>query len=257
MPFLNLPGVDLWFEDTGGEGAPVIFLHAASGTCECWVYQLPVFTTAGYRCITYDRRTWGRSRATDPGQQPGFVGEDLHSLIESLALDQVHLVGTAAGGIPSLDYALTHPERVRSVVVANTIGGVQDPEYLEVQQRLRPAEIQNLPVELRELGPSYRGTNAAGAARWLEIEESSRPGGAVPSQPLREPITYARLQTMQVPTLVISGEADLLSPPALMRMLAAHVPTSRLISLPDAGHAGFWERPEVWNGLVLEFIGQH
>jgi pimeloyl-ACP methyl ester carboxylesterase len=42
-----------------------------------------------------------------------------------------------------------------------------------------------------------------------------------------------------------------------MRMLAAHIPTSSFVSLPDAGHAGFWERPHAWNGLVLEFIGQY
>ena len=166
-------------------------------------------------------------------------------------------MATAAGGIVGLDYALSHPEHVRSLVAANTIGGVQDAEYLAVQTRLRPAEIQNLPVELRELGPSYRGANPEGAARWLDIELASRPYGLVPSQPLREPITYARLATMSVPTLVLSGESDLLSPPALMRMLAAHIPTGRLVSLSDAGHAGFWERPPVWNGLVLEFIGQH
>ena len=257
MPYLNLPGVALWYEDTGADGTPVILLHAASGTCECWEHQLPTFAAAGYRCISYDRRTWGRSTPTDTESQPGFAGDDLHALVESLALERVHLVGTAAGGIPALDYALTHPERVRSVVVANTIGGVQDAEYLEVQHSLRPAEIQNLPVELRELGPSYRGTDPDGASRWLEIERASRPGGRVPTQPLREPITYARLQTMRVPTQVISGEADLMSPPALMRMLAAHIPGSRFVSLPDAGHAGFWERPDVWNGLVLEFIGRH
>ncbi len=257
MPYLSLPGVELWYEDAGGPGTPVVLLHAASGTCESWEYQVPAFATAGYRCITYDRRTWGKSEATNPEHQPGFAGDDLHALIEHLSLERAHLVGTAAGGIPSLDYALTHPERVRSLVAANTIGGVQDEVYLEVQRRLRPPEIQNLPVELRELGPSYRGTNPEGAARWLEIEEASRPEGAVPMQPLREPLTYARLQTMQVPTLVLSGEADLLSPPALMRLLAAHIPTSRFVSLPDAGHAGFWERPEVWNGIVLEFIGQH
>ena len=195
--------------------------------------------------------------ATGPEQQPGFASDDLHALVESLPLERFHLVATAAGGITALDYALTHPGRVRSLVAANTIGGVQDEAYLEVQLRLRPLEIQNLPVELRELGPSYRGTNPEGASRWLEIEMASRPGGAGPAQPLREPITYARLQTMRVPTLVLSGEADLLSPPALMRMLAAHIPTSRFVSLPDAGHAGFWERPQVWNGLVLEFMGQY
>ena len=257
MPFLSLPGVELWFEDAGGDGIPVILLHAASGTCECWVHQIPAFTSAGYRCISYDRRTWGRSKTTDAAHQPGFLGDDLHALVEHLGLERAHLVGTAAGGIPAIDYALSHPERVRSLVVANTIGGVQDPEYLEVQQRLRPPEIQDLPVELRELGPSYRGTDPEGARRWLEIELASRPEGVVPMQPVREPITYARLQSMRVPTLVISGEADLLSPPALMRMLAEHIPTSRFASLPEAGHAGFWERPEVWNGMVLEFIGQH
>ena len=257
MPFVTLPGVDLRYEDTGGPGTPVIFLHAATGGCESWVYQLPAFTAAGYRCITYDRRTWGRSRPTDPEHQPGFVGDDLHGLVEDMGLERFHLVATAAGGIAALDYALGHPERVRSLVAANTIGGVQDAEYLEVQNRLRPAEIQQLPAELRELGPSYRGTDPEGAARWLEIERASRPYGSVPAQPPREPITYARLQAMRVPVLVLSGEADLLSPPVLMRMLAAHIPTSRFVSLPDAGHAGFWERPQVWNGLVLEFIGQH
>ena len=257
MPYLSLPGVDLWFEDSGSPGIPVVLLHAASGTSECWVHQLPAFTAAGYRCIAYDRRTWGRSRPTDSGPQPGYAGDDLHALVEALGLARLHLVGTAAGAIPALDYALTRPERVRSLVAANTIGGVQDAEYLEVQQRLRPQEIQSLPVELRELGPSYRGTDPEGAARWLEIELASRPYGSIPAQPLREPITYQRLATMQVPTVILSGEADLLSPPALMRLLAEHIPASRFVSLPDAGHAGFWERPHVWNGLALEFLDQH
>ena len=257
MPYVTLPGVDLWYEDTGGDGVPVVLCHAASGTCDCWVYQLPAFTTAGYRCIAYDRRTWGRSRNTDEAQQPGYQDEDLHGLVEHLGLDRFHLIGTAAGGITAIGYALAHPERVRSLVAANTISGIQDPEYLEVQHRLRPPEIQNLPVELYELGPSYRGTDPDGTARWLEIEHASRPYGRLPAQPLREPTTYARLATMSVPTMVLSGEADLVSPPALMRMLAEHIPGSRFVSVPEAGHAAFWERPHVWNRLVLEFIGQH
>ena len=257
MPYLSLPGVDLWYEDTGGSGAPVVLLHAASGTTECWVNQLPTFTAAGFRCISYDRRTWGRSRPTDSGSQPGFAGDDLHALLDALSLDRVHLVGTAAGAIPALDYTLSQPERVRSLVAANTIGGAQDAEYLELQHRLRPPQIQDLPVELRELGPSYRGKDPEGTARWLEIELAARPYGPIPTQPLREPITYQRLAAMQVPVMVLSGDADLLSPPALMRLLSDHIPTSRFVSLPDAGHAGFWERPHVWNGLVLEFISQY
>ena len=122
MPYLTLPGVDLYFEDTGGPGTPVVFLHALTGTADSWVYQVPAFTAAGYRCITYDRRGWGRSKATDPELHPETASDDLHALLESLSLAPVHLVSTAAGGLIALDYALAHPERVRSLVAANTIG---------------------------------------------------------------------------------------------------------------------------------------
>ena len=257
MPYLTLPGVDLYFEDTGGPGTPVVFLHALTGTADSWVYQVPAFTAAGYRCITYDRRGWGRSKATDPELHPETASDDLHALLESLSLAPVHLVSTAAGGLIALDYALAHPERVRSLVAANTIGGVQDESYLEVQRRARPPEIQNLPVELRELGPSYRATNPEGVKRWLEIDHAARPDGTRPFPPVGESITYARLHRMQPPTLVLAGEADLLAPLALMRMLAAHIPIAQFVSLSDVGHAGFWERPQVWNRMVLEFLGQH
>jgi pimeloyl-ACP methyl ester carboxylesterase len=257
MPYIELPGVHLWYHDTGGNGVPVVFMHAASGTCDSWVHQLPAFTAAGYRGITYDRRGWGRSRPDPTGEQPGDVSDDLHGLVDQLSLDRFHVVATAAGGIGALDYAVARPERVRSLVVADSIGGVQDPEYLEVQHRLRPPEIQALPWELRELSAGYRGTDPEGTRRWLEIERASRPEGAHgPGQQPRHPMTFARLETLRVPTLVLVGEADLLSPPALMRLLAAHIPDCRFATVPEAGHAAHWEQPEVWNRLVLEFLDQ-
>src|SRR4029450_5761876 len=269
MPYVDLPGVHLFRSDTGGIGTPVVFMHAASGTCESWVYQVPVFTAAGYRCIAYDRRNWGRSRPdltgeggtlnwapsavadagngpegpapTQSRQQSGSVSDDLHGLVHHLGLDRFHVVATAAGGIGGLDYAVEHPERVRSLVVANSIGGMQDPEYLEVQHRLRPPEIQQLPIELRELGPSYRGTNPEGTRRWLEIEHGSRPEGAQSAgQQPRLPMTFARLETIRVPVLVLVGEADLLSPPALMRMLSAHIPNCASSPAPRARDGALW-----------------
>ena len=115
MPYVDLPGVHLWYNDTGGTGVPVVFMHAASGTCESWVYQLPVCTAAGYRCIAYDRRNWGRSRPDLTGEQPGSVSDDLHGLVNHLGLARFHVVATAAGGIGGLDYAVEHPDHVRSL----------------------------------------------------------------------------------------------------------------------------------------------
>ncbi len=255
MATIALPGVNLWYTDTGGSGAPVIFLHAASGTSDRWVYQEPAFTAVGDRCICYDRRGWGRSQSTVSGPDSDIVRDDLEGLVRHLGLEHVYLVSTAAGGIAALDYTLSYPERVRRLVIATTLGGVIDAEYLEVQQRLRPPEIQALPVELRELGPSYRGLNPEGTRRWIDIERSSRPDGHdAARQPLKQTITIARLETIQVPVLALCGGADLLSPPALMRMLASYIPTSQFAMLPEAGHAAFWEQPEEWNRLVLSFL---
>lgn len=258
MTYARLPGVDLWYNDSGGSGTPLIFLHAASGTCESWVYQVPPFAAAGYRCITYDRRGWGRSKPSSSGEQPGYVSDDLLGLVDHLGLDRFHLVATAAGGIGGLDFTLVYPERIISLVVASSIGGVQDADYLEVQHRLRPPEIQALPVELRELGPSYRALNPEGTRRWLNIEGSSGTEGIHgPTQSLREPMTFERLETIQVPVLVLVGEADLLSPPALMRLLAERIPQSEYVTVPETGHAAHWEQPELWNRLVLEFLDRH
>ncbi|MCH8987416.1 MAG: alpha/beta hydrolase [Chloroflexi bacterium] len=258
MPYADIPGGRLWFKDTGGDGTPVVFLHAASGTCDSWVFQEPVFTEADYRCIAYDRRNWGRSDSMISGAGPGSASDDLAALAGHLGLDRFHLVSTAAGGIVGLDFALEYQQRVISLVVSSSFTGVQDPSYMEVQHRLRPPEIQDLPIVLREVGPSYRAVNPEGTARWLEIEENSRHQiSTEAAQSPRSPMTYARLATMKTPVLMLAGEADLLSPPAMMRLVAEHIPDCRFETVPEAGHAAFWEQPEIWNRLVLEFIGEH
>ena len=264
MPYADIPGVRLWFTDTGGAGddrTPVMFLHAASGNTDGWVHQEPAFTQAGYRCVAYDRRNWGRSETTDrPGvpSEPGSASDDLEAFADHLGLDRFHLVATALGGIIGLDYTVEYPERVISLVVSCSFTGVVDQSYLDVQRRLRPPEIEGLPITLREVGPSYRAVNPEGTARWLEIEENSRheitPEQA---QSARSPMTYARLESMKTPVLMLAGGADLLSPPSMMRLVAEHIPGCRFEVIPEAGHAAFWEQPEVWNRLVLEFIGEH
>ena len=144
MPYLtNIPGVDLYFEDTGGPGTSVVFLHALTGTADSWVYQVPEPSTRPPPPATaaYLRaaRMGPFQGHRDPELHPETASDDLHALLESLSLAPVHLVATAAGGLIALDYVLAHPERVRSLVAANTIGGVQDESYLEVQRRARPS----------------------------------------------------------------------------------------------------------------------
>src|SRR6185436_7179706 len=101
----ELPGVRIWYEDSGGKGVPVVLLHAGTGCTPMWRHQVPVLTAAGFRVIAYDRRGYGRSADGD-----AVPSQDLALLLEKLGIEKAHLVGTAAGGIVALDYALSHPE---------------------------------------------------------------------------------------------------------------------------------------------------
>jgi len=256
--FADVPGARIWYTDTGGAGAPVVFLHAATGTSAGWEHQTPAFTKAGYRAIAYDRRGFGRTLVEPTGPQPGTGADDLRALMDRLGIARVHLVATAAGGAVAFDYALSFPDRVRALVVANSIGGVQDEDYLALGQRLRPPEFAKLPPELRELSASYRAVNAEGTRRWIELERSSRPEGSAPIvQGTKTRVTFAQLETLKVPTLLLTGDADMYTPPAVLRLFIVRIRHAQSTIVQDAGHAIFWEQPEVFNRVVLEFLRRH
>jgi pimeloyl-ACP methyl ester carboxylesterase len=254
----DLPGVHLWYTDSGGNGVPVVFVHAATGSSRVWEYQRPVFAARGYRVITYDRRGFGTSASDASGPQPGTGADDLNALVDYLKIDRFHLVGTAAGGFVAWDYALSFPRRLRSLVVANSMGGVQDPEYQEALRRLRTPEFLAMPPDMRELGPAYRVSNAAGADKWRELERTARPTSAQPpAQTFKNRVTFAMLETISVPTMLLTGDADMYAPPPIMRMFAARVKGARSMVIPEAGHSAYWEQPEIFNRAVLDFIATH
>ena len=174
----HLPGVKLWFIDSGGAGAPVVLLHPNSGTSAIWESQIAALVEAGYRAIAFDRRGWGKSTA-DPatGPQPGSVTGDLDALVGHLALDKFHLIGTAGGGFIALDYAAWRPERLRSLIVGGSTGAIEDKEVADFIARIAIPEIRKQSTHYRELGPSYRGANPAGTQRWIEIDETRAPAG--------------------------------------------------------------------------------
>jgi pimeloyl-ACP methyl ester carboxylesterase len=255
---VDLPGVRLWFTDSGGNGAPVVFVHAATGSSRVWEYQRPVFAARGYRVITYDRRGYGRSVADPTGPQPGTGADDLNALMNHLKIDRFHLIGTAAGGFVAWDHALSFPKRLRSLVVANSIGGVQDPEYQEAIRRLRTPDFLAMSPDMRELGPAYRVSNPAGAGRWKDLERTARPTSAQPlPQTFRNRVTFALIETINVPTLLLTGDADMYAPPPIMRMFAARVKGSQAVVIPESGHSAYWEQPEIFNRTVLDFISRH
>ena len=252
-----LPGVSLRYVDGGGQGIPVILLHANTGTIESWGSQIAALSGAGYRVIAFDRRGWGGS-IPEPasGPQPGSVAGDLDALADILKLDRFDLVGVAGGGFVALDYAAWKPDRVRAMVVAATSGQMTEPEMKEFSARIEFAGFRALPPVHRKVGPSYRGGNPEGTRRWMDIEEQAQRPGA-PEQKLRTPNTYAKIAAIPTPTLVLAGDADMVSPPEMMRRWSAHLKNHEFDFVPDAGHSIAWEQPDTFNKKVLEFFARH
>jgi pimeloyl-ACP methyl ester carboxylesterase len=230
-------------------------LHPASGSGLIWGYQQPAFAKAGHRVIAYSRRGYYNSAPFDKAN-PGTGAGDLHNLLDHLGLSRIHLVASAAGGSVASDYAFTHPERLLSLTISSNSFGVRDGAIAKAAVSIRPKGWDAMPVEFRELGPSYRAADPEGTRRWVELEHKALVGTEF-RQKLNNQITQARLRDLKVPTLVMCGEADLATPPSIARMLAAEIPGSELVSVPEAGHSVYWEQPAMFNRAVLDFVGRH
>jgi pimeloyl-ACP methyl ester carboxylesterase len=242
----------LWYWDTGGEGAPVVLLHPASGSGLIWGYQQPALAKAGYRVIGYSRRSYYNS---DPmaKDHPGVGSADLHALIELLGLKKFSIVASAAGGTIAADYALSHPDRLDGLVIADNSAGVRDGDIAKAANNIRPKDFDDMPVEFRELGPSYRAANPEGARLWTELAHKAVTGRDF-RQGVANEMTTARLEGMKVPTLLITGDADLITPPSIMRMVAQHIPGSDISIVAESGHSAYWEQPDIFNRAVLSFL---
>jgi pimeloyl-ACP methyl ester carboxylesterase len=252
----QLPDTRLWYTDTGGDGPAVVFLHPASGSALVWnCYQQPVFAASRYRVVAYSRRSHYNSDP-EPDGDPGIGSQDLHNLLEFLGIAKFHLIASAGGVIHAIDYALSHPERLLSVVLANGIGGVRDADYVQMLTSVRTKGFDDMPVEFRELSPSYRAINPDGVGAWLELHRKSVIAKRVGQLPANA-ITWAALRGMNVPTLLITGDADLIWPPPLLRLFARCIPDTETAVVAEAGHSVHWEQPAVFNRLVLDFIGRH
>jgi pimeloyl-ACP methyl ester carboxylesterase len=253
----SLPGVRLCYRDSGGEGIPVILLHANTGTSASWDPQFAAFTAAGYRVITFDRRGWGGSMAdAASGPQPGSVAEDLSALVDHLSLPRFHLLGVAGGGFVALDYGSWRQDTLRSLTVAASTGSFSEPEMERLTQNLMIPGFRELPEAFREIGPSFRAMEPEKTEAWAHAQEVARQPDA-PAQPLRTPNTFAKIAQIRLPMLAITASADLYAPPTLMARWLRHIPQAEVVAIADAGHSVPMEQAELFNAAVLAFIRTH
>lgn len=258
--YANIPDIKLWYWDTGGEGETIVLLHPWSQSSLIWPYQQPVFAKAGYRVIAPSRRGSYKS-IPGPDSNPGTAAGDLLALVDSLGLQKFHLVGCAAGGVTATAFAINNPDRLHSLTLCNSIVNPDEEDWRTSYARLQLAplgtDVGLPPPEWRELGANYRFGNPEGTEAWAELEKIGRPNGLYNGQAWGAEVTWETIGRMNVPVLLMTGDSDLFGAPAMQRLFAQKFPNAETYVVREAGHAAYWEQPEEFNRVVLDWIGRH
>ena len=248
-----------------GSGEPtVLFMHAGVTDQRSW--QHVVDRLPDHRCLTYDQRGYGR---TTYEREDGWssVG-DAVAVLDAYDVDAAVVVGCSMGGRGSLHLALTHPERVRALVlIAPAVNGGPAEEYEPEVDALSDAqdaafergdldEVNEIDAHVWLDGPLAPRGRVGGAARdlfldmnriALEAEDPGERGDGVEA--------WDRLGEIAVPTLLMIGELDLQYLKDNVAHAAAHIPDARLVELPGVAHLPQLEGDERMIAEIASFVG--
>lgn len=262
MPRASVGGVELYFEVHGPERAPVLVLNnGILMTTASWGPQLAPFTRH-HRVLLYDMRNQGASSHPDGPVTMWQHADDLAGLLDALGVGSAHVLGISYGGEVSQAFALAHPRRVRSLVLADTVSDV-GPELRATVEAWRlvaagaDADAFFAMTVPWNFSPAFIARNAA-----LLATARRRYGALDFPAVVRlcdgfQTVDFtARLPEIAVPACVLVGELDLLKGRAYAERIARAIPGAELHLIADAGHASSWERPAEFNSIVLGFLAK-
>ncbi len=254
-PVTLADGLELYYE-VHGEGSPVVFAHGGGGTHMSWWRQIPALSEH-FRCITFDHRGFGYSRDLPAGPGHEAFVDDLRGLLDYLGIERAALVGQSMGGWTTLGFASAWPARVSALVLCNTHGGYTDPEVARLLD-LRAAGGGN-PAEIGAYPPSFAEREPELAFLYRQIQRTTldrTPAGAPRAVTglLEKTTDVGPVVEHGIPILFITGEEDRLIPPAAIEELHRKVPDSEFALVPGAGHSVYYEKPALFNRLVIEFL---
>jgi 3-oxoadipate enol-lactonase len=266
MTVVAVGDIELDYERTGS-GPPLLAIMGMSGTALHWTEEFLQELRPHFDVIAYDHRGVGASTPLTGSVTIAQMAQDAAGLLDSLDIDSAHVLGISMGGMIAQELALAHPERVRTLTLGCTYCGGEGSVLAAPQdlQELTEAMMSGDRDRTLEAGFAINISPAAAAdpqlwARFLEI--ASRRAVAVPvvmaqMQACMAHDTNARLPALEMPTLVIHGEADRLLPVANGKLIASRIPGSRLELLDGVGHMFWWEQPERSAELIRSHAAVH
>jgi proline iminopeptidase len=271
MPYVTTPdNVKLYYEEVGS-GTPILFVHEFASDYRGWEPQMRVFGKR-HRCIAYCAR--GYSPSDVPADPKAYsyvhVMRDAVAVLDHLKIDAAHVIGLSMGGYTSLQVALNHPGRVRSLVLAGTGSGSErwyTDDHHKASRDLGDQferEGASAVAKTYGMGPSrlpFMLKDPRGFGEFIkQLAEHDPKGSANTSRDFQgaRPSLYdfaGEIAKLRTPALVVVGdEDDRCIEPSLF--LKDTLPASGLVMMPKTGHAVNLEEPDLFNAAVADFIAR-
>jgi len=267
--YAEVNGVRLYYE-IGGEGSDLVFVHAGCADSRMWDEQFSIFVD-DYRALRYDMRGYGKSSL---GPTSFSNRDDLYNLLEILDIQQAHFVACSMGSLAVTDFALEHPEKVKSLVLVSPIlsgyqyQGLPPQPVLEMIEARKAGKLEQaaeLQAQIWADGPKrisdQSNREVHESVRQMSLDslrlqaDLIRQTTFLIEEPLNPP-AIERLEQIKVPTLVIVGDLDDDSEMAIAEVLTTRIKGATEVIIKEGAHLPNMEKPEEFNRVVLDFLNE-
>ncbi|MEM7092566.1 MAG: alpha/beta hydrolase [Actinomycetota bacterium] len=242
----------------GDERPAVVLSHGAGGTHAVWFHQVPALGQ-DFRIVTWDSRGFGNSTLRGDGPTADQAAADIGAILDRLGIDSAHFVGQSMGGWHNSAFAVAAPERVRSLVYADTVGGLWTDDLrramAEFQGRggLTPGGATIVGGHLA-LWPGTDDRDPALAFLYQQLGSFHEPPLDRLGQLITFEVAHEAITALDVPVLFVAGEHDDLFPSAALAGSAAMIEGAGFVEIAASGHSPYFEQPDAWNEAVGDFL---
>jgi 3-oxoadipate enol-lactonase len=256
-------GESIYYEVAGANDArTVVLTHGAGGTHASWFQQVPALTAAGYRTVTWDSRGFGNSTCVSGTVGADIAAADLLAVLDAIGpapAQPVDLVGQSMGGWWVTAFTIAHPERVRSLTLANTIGGLFTPElhaHFRALMKAAPTDVVRLGRH-SAISAQLATRDPALAFLYQQLDSFHEPPFPAVMRALTGwEVAHEQLNATGVPVLIVTSPEDQLFPADLIRSGAARLHNARVVEIAGAGHSSYFERATDFNATLLAFLDE-
>jgi len=260
MPFAHRARCRLYYEVSGDPSLPALVLvRGLARSSRYWGALLPHL--AQFRIVLVDNRGVGRSDATLPPYSSRQLADDIAAVMDAAAIDRAHVFGMSLGGMIVQQLALAHGSRVDRLVIGCSTPGGKRAHKASIRSliQLRDSRDVDRQVAILVSEPTARAHPEI-REHWRQIadDEPARWRGVIGqvAAGLRHDV-FDRLDEITHPTLVITGDDDVIIPPANSRLLAERIPNATLVVLPGARHDFTTDRPAESARAITAFLMEH